>query len=142
MSTSKTAQSVFVIPSETKRLHEVRSSVKELWKSCGLPEREGNLVVLAVDEAVTSIVSHARGTDRSGEVRVSVDIDETRFKATIEDTTNHVDNSGLSDAEMRATLDRERRYQLGLFLIREIMDEVTYTFRRGFQNELELIKFH
>jgi len=142
MSISKTATSVFIIPSETKRLHELRKSVKELCTECGLPDREGNLAVLAVDEAVTSIVSHARGTDRTGEGRVSVDIDETRFKAIIEDTTNHVDHSHLTDAEMRATLDRERHYQLGLFLIREIMDEVTYTFRRGFQNELELVKFH
>ena len=140
--TSKTASQVFVIPSETRRLNELRKSVKELWQACHLPERDGNLVVLAVDEAVSAIVSHARGTDRRGEVRVAVDIDETRFKATIEDTTNHVDHSGLSDAEMRPILDRERRYQLGLFLIREIMDEVTYTFRRGFQNELELVKFH
>lgn len=139
---SKTANQVFVIPSETRHLNELRKSVKELWQACNLPVRDGNLVVLAVDEAVSSIVSHARGTDRRGEVRVAVDIDETRFKATIEDTTNHVDHSHLTDAEMRATLDRERTYQLGLFLIREIMDEVTYTFRRGFQNELELVKFH
>ena len=48
---------------------------------------------------------------------------------------------GLNDTQMAENLAREKSYTLGIFLIRQIMDEISYVYRKGFQNELELIKF-
>jgi len=42
---------------------------------------------------------------------------------------------------MAESLAREKNYTMGIFLIRQIMDEISYVYRKGFQNELELIKF-
>jgi anti-sigma regulatory factor (Ser/Thr protein kinase) len=112
-----------------------------MWQDHALPEKTGRMVMLAVDEAVASIIDHARGTNRQGDIRVSLDLDETRFRAVIEDTTNHCDSSGMMEAELRAHLDSERQHQMGIFLIREIMDEVNYAFKKGYQNELSLVKF-
>ncbi len=30
---------------------------------------------------------------------------------------------------------------MGIFLLRQIMDEIQYTYRKGFQNDLELVRF-
>ena len=45
------------------------------------------------------------------------------------------------ERELRAHLENERKHQMGIFLMREVMDEVNYTYRKGFQNELTLVKF-
>jgi anti-sigma regulatory factor (Ser/Thr protein kinase) len=34
-----------------------------------------------------------------------------------------------------------RRNGLGIFLMRQIMDEVKYTFVQGFRNELRMVKY-
>ncbi|MBI2922316.1 MAG: ATP-binding protein [Planctomycetes bacterium] len=138
---AKTSQKELTFPCDPRVLHEIRSTVKAMWAEHTLPDRDGHLVTLAVDEALASIIDHARGTNRQGDIRITLDLDETRFKAVIEDFTNHCDSSGMMEAELRAHLENERKHQLGIFLMREIMDEVSYNFKKGFQNELTLVKF-
>jgi hypothetical protein len=73
---------------------------------------------------------------------MTVDIDDVRFKAVLQDSLNVFDlGVGLSESQMVETLSREKSYTMGVSLIRQIMDEVSYVYRKGFQNELELIKF-
>ena len=138
---AKTSQKELTFPCEPRHLQEIRSSVKAMWTEHGLPERDGSMATLAVDEAVASIIDHARGTNRQGDIRITLDLDETRFKAVIEDFTNNCDSTGMMETELRAHMESERKHQLGIFLMREIMDEVNYTYRKGFQNELMLVKF-
>ena len=138
---SRTQQKEMTFACDPRHLAEFRTAVQTMWSDRGLPERDGRLVTLAVDEALASIIDHARGTNRQGDIRLSLDLDETRFRAVIEDFTNHCDSSGMMESELRAHLENERKHQMGIFLMREIMDEVNYTYRKGFQNELTLVKF-
>lgn len=138
---ARTSQKELSFSCDPKHLVDIRAAVSAMWAERGLPERTGRLITLALDEALASIIDHARGTNRQGDIRLTLDLDETRFKAVIEDTTNHCDSSGMMENELRAHLENERKHQMGIFLMREIMDEVSYTFRKGFQNELTLVKF-
>ncbi|MBI3099101.1 MAG: ATP-binding protein [Planctomycetes bacterium] len=139
--TGKTAQKEITIQCDPRFLQEVRGMVAELWNSAGLPEHEGGLVVHAVDEAISSMLWHAKDTNRRGEIHILLDLDDVRFRAVINDQTNHLNVDGLTEHEMDEHLDRERKYQLGIFLMREICDEVSYSYKKGFQNELVLVKF-
>ncbi len=134
-------QKEMVIPSESKYLSEVRDMVREMCQTRKLEERTCLLLSLAVDEAVTSMLTHANDTNRRGEIRVVVDLNETRFKATIEDHTNHLNVDPTNEAAYMAHLDRERRHQLAIFLMRKLLDEVNYSYKKGFQNDLHLVKF-
>jgi anti-sigma regulatory factor (Ser/Thr protein kinase) len=138
---AKTSTKELTFAADPRHLQEARAAVTAMWTEHALDARDGYLVTSAVDEALASIIDHARGTNRQGDVRLTLDLDETRFKAVIEDFTNHCDSSGMMDAELKAHLEVERKHQLGIFLMREIMDEVNYTFKKGFQNELTLVKF-
>ena len=73
---------------------------------------------------------------------LTIDIDDVRFKATLVDSLNVFElRGGLNDTQMAENLAREKTYTMGIFLIRQVMDEISYVYRKGFQNELELIKF-
>ena len=97
--------------------------------------------MLAVDEAVTSIVRHSERTSGNGLCHLTVDVDEVRTRIVIDDSTLDIDLTSLSDDELRNHIAAGRAEEMGIFLIRAIVDEINYTFRKGFQNQLELVKF-
>lgn len=130
-----------VIPCDPQFLVGLRAELGQILSARGLSRRDEMLLTLAVDEAVTTILQHARETHRRGDIRVTIDIDDCRFHALVEDKTNHLNTDAMNDEEMAAHLTREREHRLGIFVMRAIMDEVTYSYKRGFQNELQLVRF-
>ncbi len=135
----KTVQKTITMPAHPKFLNEVRQLLGETLKDVELTKRDKDLLVLAVDEAVSSIVTYARFKGYTHDVSLTIDVNEVRFKANIVDSLNVFDlNGGMHDS---AKIAQERTFTMGIFLMRQIMDEVVYTYRKGFENELTLIKF-
>lgn len=139
---TKAIQKTISKPCHPKFLNEVRALLNETLSEVSLSQREKDLIILAVDEAVSSVVQYARYKGFQNQITLSVDIDDVRFKARIEDSLNVFEFArGLNDTQLAESVAREKGYTMGTFLIRQIMDEISYVYRRGFQNELELIKF-
>ncbi len=139
---TKLVQKTISMPCHPRFLNEVRTLLNDTLAQVNLPRRDKELIVLAVDEAVSSVVRYAKYKGFHNELTLTVDIDDVRFKATLVDSLNVFDMaSGLSDAQLAERVSREKTYTMGIFLIRRIMDEISYVYRKGFQNELELIKF-
>jgi len=129
------------VATTTDRLHEVREMAEDLCREAGMDERVRKLVVVAIDEAVTNIVNHAQAIEHHGDVRIQIDINEVRFRALIEDFTNGTSVSTETEEETASYLKESKRHKLGIFLMQRILDEINYTFKKGFQNDLELIYF-
>ncbi len=139
---AKLIQKTISKPCHPKFLNEVRALLSETLTAALIPQRDKDLIVLAVDEAVSSVVHYARFKGLQNEITVSVDIDDVRFKAVIVDSVNVFElASGINDAQLAERITREKGFTLGIFLIRQIMDEISYVYRKGFQNDLELIRF-
>ena len=139
---TKLIQKTISKPCHPKFLNEVRGLLGETLAEMAMSRRDKDLIILAVDEAVSSIVQYARYKGFQSQVTLTVDIDDVRFKATLVDSLNVFElRGGLNDTQMAESLAREKSYTMGVFLIRQIMDEISYVYRKGFQNELELIKF-
>ena len=135
-------QKTISMPCHPKFLKEVRALLKETLSECDLTERKRDLLILAVDEAVSSVIQYAKYKGYDHEIALSIDINDVRFKATLNDSLNVFDlNGGLSDKQLAERVKRERSYSLGIFLMRQIMDEITYSYKKGFENTLELIAF-
>lgn len=124
------------VTAETCRLAEIREQVDGLLRDAGVPDRPRKLLVLAVDEALSTIVAYNIEKGYNEEVSLSVDVDSVRFKVTINDSKVLFGN-GLSAEDIA----RERKHQLSLFMLCKILDEISYSYKRGFENQLILIKF-
>jgi anti-sigma regulatory factor (Ser/Thr protein kinase) len=139
---TKAIQKTISKPCHPKFLNEVRTLLNETLAEVPASRREKDLIILAVDEAVSSVVQYARYKGFQNQITLSVDIDDVRFKARIEDSLNVFEMAtGLNDTQLAERVAREKGYTMGIFLMRQIMDEISYVYRKGFQNELELIKF-
>ncbi len=139
---SKLVQKTISMPCHPRFLNEARTAMTEGLVGVPIPRREKELLVLAVDEVAGAIVHYAREKGTPHEVSLSIDIDEVRLKVTFIDSLNVFDLSpALGEPQLAERVAQERAHGLCLFLVRRIMDEITYTYRKGFQNEMELIKF-
>ena len=136
---TKATQKTITMPCEAKFLSEAREMLNSVLAGADVSKREKEKIVLAVDEALSSIVTYADYKKTTQDVTIAIDIDDVRFKAVITDSQNVFDfNGGIADPERLA---QERAHTMGVFLMRQIMDEIHYTYRKGFENQLELIKF-
>lgn len=133
-----------VIPNETKYLATVREAVSNVVKESAFPCNDIHRIILAVDEAVANIMEHAyEGRDRESELTITMalDADATKFEVVILDSGNEFDPADIETPNMMEHVAAGRRNGLGIFLMRQIMDEVKYTFVHGFRNELRMVKY-
>lgn len=144
MSDSKVSDRLEV-SAHTRNLALVREFLHAAIKRSALPASDINKVVLAVDEAVANTIQHGYEGREPGSVEVVIDADAERFSIKVRDTGVSYDTA--KGIESKADLDLQKHIAsgnkrgLGLFIMRKVMDEVSYSSREGERNELTLVKY-
>jgi serine/threonine-protein kinase RsbW len=129
------------ITNDTRHLSTVREFISRMVAQSKLPQKEENKIILAVDEAVTNIIEHAYEHQRDGTIDIEVSFDEKKFQVLIRDSGKSFDPSSIADVDIIEHVKKGKKEGLGIFLMRQIMDEVRYIFKDGVQNELILVKY-
>lgn len=132
-----------VVSNETANLASVRDFIQDNLRKTKLPQSEHRKIILAVDEAVSNIIRHAyddftRGT-RTIEILFAAD--ETKVSLTLKDSGKEFDPTVVNEPDIQEHVKLGKRYGLGLFLMRRIMDEVKFIFRSGIENMLTMVKY-
>jgi len=133
-----------VIPNKTRYLASVREAVSDVVRESAFPDKDMHRIILAVDEAVANIMEHAfESADGESELSINLvlDADATKFEVVIHDSGKEFDPSVIEAPDIAEHVAAGRRNGLGIFLMRQIMDEVKYTFVQGFRNELRMVKY-
>lgn len=141
MTRTTTMSRTLTIVNETSQLHTVRTFVAESVRNSPVPSTSLNGILLAVDEAVTNIITHAYTEGRRDVIEITLLVDPERFQVVIRDSGTNFDPKHISDPDMGAQLRQGRRHGLGIFLMRRVMDEVEYLFKEGVRNELRMVKY-
>lgn len=129
------------VSNNTRFLADVREFISRLIGASRLASSEMNKVVLAVDEAVTNIMEHAYGENTDGTIDIEVEADDRRFRVLIRDSGKSFNPGAVGEVDIEDHVKKGSKTGLGIFLMRQIMDEVKYSFREGIQNELVLVKY-
>ncbi|MFC1588056.1 ATP-binding protein [Planctomycetota bacterium] len=138
---SPTLEHTLDIPTQTVSLSSIRENVRRIVNRSSFDDRMKNLLVLAIDEAVTSILGEKRENSQQGGLTLELSLNNVCFKATVKDSMVDYQEIEQNNGEFEKGIARSRHYKLGVFLMRKIMDEVQYSYTRGFKNELTLLKF-
>jgi serine/threonine-protein kinase RsbW len=129
------------VSNDTRHLLAVRDFISRMARHGGLPPEEVHKIVLAIDEAVTNIIEHGYNKDEKGTIELEADWERDRFQVVIRDSARVFNPESIPAPDMVEHVKAGRKKGLGLFLMRQIMDEVRYRYKDGVQNELTLVKY-
>jgi serine/threonine-protein kinase RsbW len=114
--------------------------VSRVARQAGFDEPAVYQIQLAMDEACANIVQHAyRGMD-PGDMEVSCYLDEQALSIRLRDWGRSFSPDDVANPDLEAPLEERTLGGLGLFLIKQVMDQVHYTFDPEQGNELILVK--
>ena len=135
------------VPGTVDHLARIREFVTVNARSAGFSEGDVDDIVLALDEAVANIVEHAyEGSDlpdREKSIRLTIECDGKLFRVLLQDHGIPYDPTAaaeLTPEESRRKGERGDDGGWGLYMIRQLMDEISYSYDPESGNSLEIIK--
>jgi anti-sigma regulatory factor (Ser/Thr protein kinase) len=94
---------------------------------------------LAVEEAVANVMKYAYPTGTVGEVRIDASVADGLLTITITDSGTPFDPTQKEDPDINLPAEERPIGGLGILLVKQIMDAVTYQYAEG-KNILTLVK--
>jgi anti-sigma regulatory factor (Ser/Thr protein kinase) len=135
-----TKQNEITLARSSSSLHELRLFLRESLEQSRLNEYDRGLVSLAVDEVVSAIVENSANGE-SATIRMNIGVSSIAVKVEIEESENRFGNGVTDEEALTRARDSDSRREIAVYFICEIMDEIYYTYQKGFENRLVLVKF-
>jgi len=129
------------IPSQKDNLEVIRNFVSGVAKKVGFGEEDVNKIELAVDEACTNVIEHAYQEDESQDIDIAIKIDYQKFTVVVTDRGKSFKMEEVELPDMKAYLAELRVGGLGIYLMKQLMDEVDYQSRPDGKNEVRMVKY-
>ena len=130
-----------VVKSTTANLSKIREFMKETAHECGFSDDVIGKIILAVDEACTNIIKHAYKYSPEGNIHISIKFADTKFEISITDEGLHFNPVMVPEPDIQEYYKQKKVGGLGVFLIKKLMDEVTYHTLTGNKNQVVLVKY-
>jgi anti-sigma regulatory factor (Ser/Thr protein kinase) len=124
------SQKTEVYRADFENLDVVREFVSECAHKCGLNASGTYAAQLAVDEAFSNIIEHAYGGESQEVIKCTCLITADSLVIQLCDYGKPFDPASIPDPDLDVELEERDVGGLGLYFIRQLMDEVEFTFFR------------
>ena len=128
------------VPSRFEYLATIADFIAEMGHDAGYDQDMTFHVQMAVDEACSNVIEHAYQGQNKGDIILSCDCGNQEWVVAIFDTGRSFDPSSVPEPNLDASLDDIKTGGLGLYFMRQLMDEVEFTFDEKTGNKLRMIK--
>ena len=128
------------VPAQTGRLGEVLDFAGNAARGMGLDAKQLNDVNIAVEEIFVNISSYAYPSGE-GEVTVAVSADSGKLVIEFVDSGTPFDPLANADPDTTLSADEREIGGLGIFMVKKLMDNVSYKFDNG-KNILTIEKIY
>jgi anti-sigma regulatory factor (Ser/Thr protein kinase) len=129
-----------IVARKSESLQQLRIFAKEALSKVKLSDTDRGLVLLAIDEVITAIVENSEDGD-GAMIHLSIEVSEASVRIVIEDTQNLFQFDQADETEYEKLRASEKRREIDVFYLSEIMDETYYTYNKGSENRVVLVKF-
>lgn len=136
MDTPKTA----TFPAQFDSLAAIGEFVTRAADAAGLDARAVYAVQLAVDEACSNIIEHAYGGEGRGDIECTYIINSHGLTVILRDYGCPFDPTSVPEPDLCASLEDRQAGGLGLYCIRQLMDQVCFEFTSDSGNVLTMVK--
>ena len=130
-----------MVSNDTRHLLAVRDFTARLARHGGFAPEEAQKIVSAIDEAVTNIIEHGYNKGERGTIELVAELGDDGFRMVIRDSARVFNPDSIPVPDMQEHVKAGRKKGLGIYMMRQFMDEVSYRYKDGAQNELTLVKY-
>jgi len=123
-----------------QNLDEIREFVGEAARELGFSDKDIYSIQLAADEASSNIIEHAYHGVEDGKLEIECSINNDELKIVMRDWGKPFDPSTIPEPNVKAELSERKIGGLGMYLMRKLMDEVTYESSPEAGNTLVMVK--
>jgi serine/threonine-protein kinase RsbW len=109
-------------------------------REAGLDDNAVYQVELAVDEACTNIIEHAYRGESKGVIECSYQVNKGSLTVVLQDYGRSFNPNKVPVPNVKGPLKNLKARGAGLYLIRNLMDEVHFEFSKKDGNRLTLVK--
>lgn len=127
------------VQASTKHLADVRDFVAKHATELGFKKQDIADIRLAVDEAYTNIIKHSYQNNPEKSVDINLGYDDKKFWVSLMDTGDAFDPSNYKKPDIEKSIKNRKKGGVGVYLIRNLMDDVTYL-RQGSTNIIRMTK--
>jgi serine/threonine-protein kinase RsbW len=118
------------IGSDIAEIPEVSAWLEEVMQASGFSEEAILDIQLAAEEAITNVIVHGY-KEPGGEVVITCHVTSDRVEVEIADTAPPFDPLSMPEPDLDGSIEERRIGGLGVFLIRKVMDGVSYRYENG-----------
>ena len=118
----------------------MRQFAAQAAKDAGMDDTEVYAVELAVDEACSNIIEHAYGVENGGEIECTCTAANDCLTVILRDHGKPFDPSSVAEPNLSSGLEKRPPGGLGVYLIRQLMDEVRFESLGEAGNLLTMVK--
>lgn len=121
-------------------LDEIREIVGEAARQVGFSDKEIYSIQLAADEASSNIIEHAYAGIPGGKLEIEISTTDKELKIVMRDQGRSFNPASVPEPNIKADLSERKIGGLGMYLMRKLMDEVSYESSPANGNILTMIK--
>ena len=127
------------IRNQMTELEKVNQFIGEISEELGLSMEMTMDLNLVIEELVVNVVSYAYPQGTDGEIELMVTSDDKELTLVLSDQGREFDPTSKEDSDMSVNPAERELGGMGIFLVKNIMDEVTYKRFKG-KNLLTMTK--
>ena len=135
----KSATYRITVNASTENLAEVRNFVAQHASEQGFTKEQISDLQLAVDEAYTNIIKHAYQNNPNEHVEIDLSFDPDKLCISLFDSGTSFSPKNYNLPNIRKKIKERKRGGLGVYLIHQLMDSVSYHANSD-KNEIRLCK--
>lgn len=128
------------VKAKLENLAIIDDFLTETTQQFGIMEDETVQVRLAVNEACTNIIQHAYSGESEKSIIILCSMSGNDLLIEIRDWGKPFDPEAIPQPDITSELFERKEGGVGIFLMKQMMNDVRYIFRNGKYNELRMIK--
>lgn len=128
------------LTNDIQEVAQLAAFVEEACEKSGMDASTTMQMNLAMEEAVVNVMNYAYPTGTKGEIDIEATINEKGLTFVIADSGTPFDPTAEKEADTSLSAEERPIGGLGIFLVKQLMDEVSYERKEG-KNRLTLVKF-
>ena len=128
-----------ILPNDIATIPQLKDFVDTVTKEAGMEEMETMTLNLAIEEAVVNVMNYAYPKDTKGTVDIETTLDDGCITFVISDSGMAFDPTAKEDPDTTLKAEERPIGGLGIFLVKQLTDAVSYE-RRNDKNILTVKK--